>query len=68
MRTPATSRRTRSRRGGNGGSGTTITATRRVRCIFPAIVQIKALPKGGAVGAGFRVLRGATRDELMRGQ
>ncbi len=51
-----------------GGRRTTITATRRVRCSFPAIVQIKAMPQGGSAGAGFRVLRGASRDELMRGR
>lgn len=47
----------------NGGPRTTITATRRVRCTFPVTVQIKLLPPGG-----FRVLRGATRFELMRGR
>ena len=52
----------------NGGPRTTVTATRRVRCTFPAIVQIKAIPQGGSAGAGFRVLRGASRDELMRGR
>jgi hypothetical protein len=44
-----------------------ITTTRRVRCTFPAIVQIKAIPRGGSAGAGFRVLRGSSSDELMRG-
>ena len=52
----------------NGRPRTTVTATRRVRCTFPAIVQIKAIPQGGSAGAGFRVLRGASRDELMRGR
>ena len=52
----------------NGGSRKSITTTRRVRCTFPAIVQVKALPQGGSAGAGFRVLRGASRDELMRGR
>ena len=52
----------------NGGPKRTVTATRRVRCTFPAIVQIKAIPQGGSRGAGFRVLRGASRDELMRGR
>ena len=52
----------------NGGSKASVTATRRVRCSFPAIAQIKALPQGGSAGAGFRVLRGASRDELMRGR
>jgi len=47
----------------NGGPRKTVTATRRVRCTFPAVVQIKALPPGG-----FRVLRGASRFELMRGR
>jgi hypothetical protein len=50
----------------NGGPRTTVTATRRVRCTFPAIVQLKILPQGGA--SGFRVLRGASRDELMQGR
>ena len=52
----------------NGGSRTSVTATRRVRCTFPSIVQIKALPEGGSAGSGFRVLRGASPDELMRGR
>jgi hypothetical protein len=52
----------------NGGPRTTITATRRVRCAFPAIAQIKAIPQGGSAGSGFRVLRGASRNELMRGR
>ena len=47
----------------NGGPRKSVTATRRVRCAFPAIVQIKAIPPGG-----FRVLRGASRYELMRGR
>jgi hypothetical protein len=47
----------------NGGRKTTVTATRRVRCTFPAAVQIKVIPPGG-----FRVLRGASRFELMRGR
>lgn len=51
-----------------GGRSTTVTATRRVRCTFPAVVQIKAMPKGGSDGAGFRVLRGASSTELMRGR
>ena len=51
-----------------GGSRTSVTATRRVRCAFPAIVQIKVLPQGGSAGAGFRILRGASPDELMRGR
>jgi hypothetical protein len=51
-----------------GGARRTITATRRVRCAFPAIVQIKAMPQGGSAGAGFRVLRGASANELMRGR
>lgn len=50
----------------SGGPKKTITATRRVRCTFPAIVQLKAIPGSG--GAGFRVLRGATRNELLRGR
>ena len=29
-----------------GGPKTTVTATRRVRCSFPAIVQLKAIPTG----------------------
>jgi hypothetical protein len=49
-----------------GGHKTTIAATRRVRCTFPAVVQLKALPQGGSAGSGFRVLRGASKDELMR--
>jgi hypothetical protein len=49
-----------------GGRRTTITATRRVRCSFPAIAQIKAIPQGGS--AGFRVLRGASTSELVRGR
>ena len=49
-----------------GGPRTTVTATRRVRCAFPAIVQIKGIPAGAS--SGFRVLRGASRDELMRGR
>ena len=51
-----------------GSRRTTVKSTRRVRCTFPAVVQIKAIPTGGSVGAGFRVLRGASRDELMRGR
>ena len=51
-----------------GGGKTTITATRRVRCTFPVVVQLKALPQGGSAGAGFRVLRGASANELMRGR
>jgi hypothetical protein len=47
----------------NGGPRKTVTATRRVRCTFPAVVQIKVIPPGG-----FRVLRGASRFELMRGR
>ncbi len=50
------------------GAKTTITATRRVRCAFPAVVQIKAIPQGGSAGSGFRVLRGASGSELMRGR
>ena len=52
----------------NGGPKKTVTATRRVRCTFPAVVQIKILPQAGSGGAGFRVLRGASADELMRGR
>ena len=51
-----------------GGAKTTITSTRRVRCTFPAVVQIKATPQGGSAGSGFRVLRGASGNELMRGR
>ena len=51
----------------NGGPKRSVTATRRVRCTFPAIVEMKVLPRAGS-GAGFRVLRGASRDELMRGR
>jgi hypothetical protein len=47
----------------NGGPRKTITATQRVRCTFPTVVQIKLLPPGG-----FRVLRGASPFELMRGR
>jgi hypothetical protein len=47
----------------NGGPRTTVTATRRVRCAFPATVQLKEL-----TGGGFRVLRGATPNELVRGR
>ncbi|HSS79715.1 MAG TPA: hypothetical protein VLK24_00830 [Gaiellaceae bacterium] len=46
-----------------GGPRKSITATRRVRCTFPAVVQIKVIPPGG-----FRVLRGASPNELMRGR
>lgn len=51
-----------------GGRKTRVTATRRVRCSFPAIVQLKAIQKGGTAGAGFRVLRGASANELMSGR
>ena len=51
-----------------GSPRKTSMATRRVRCAFPAIVQIKAIPHGGSAGAGFRVLRGASTNELMRGR
>jgi hypothetical protein len=54
--------------GWSGGPRTTVTATRRVRCSFPAIVQIKAIPQSGTAGAGFRVLRGASGNELVRGR
>lgn len=50
----------------NGGPRKSVTATRRVRCTFPATVQIKVIPQGGS--SGFRVLRGASRFELMRGR
>lgn len=50
----------------SGGPKTTVTGTRRVRCVFPAIVQIKGIPAGGS--SGFRVLRGGSPDELMRGR
>jgi hypothetical protein len=52
----------------SGGPRTTITATRRVRCAFPATVQLKAMPQGGVSGSGFRVLRGASANELVRGR
>jgi hypothetical protein len=54
--------------GWSGGPRTTVTATRRVRCAFPAIAQLKAIPGGGSAGAGFRVLRGASTKELVRGR
>lgn len=47
----------------SGGTRKTVRATRRVRCTFPAVVQLKVIPPGG-----FRVLRGASRKELMRGR
>jgi len=50
-----------------GGPKVTITATRRVRCVFPARVQLKALPQGGTAGSGFRVLAGGSTRELVRG-
>jgi hypothetical protein len=49
-----------------GGRKVTVTATRRVRCMFPSAVQLKAIPQGGS--AGFRVLRGASASELVRGR
>ena len=49
-----------------GGPQRTITATRRVRCAFPTVVQIKAIPQGGSAGAAFRVLRGGSSTELIR--
>ena len=51
-----------------GGPRTSITATRRVRCTFPATVQIKVLPQQSRGISGFRVLRGASPSEVMRGR
>ena len=52
----------------NGGPKTTVTTARRVRCAFPVVVQLMALPGGGPAGSGFRVLRGSSADELVRGR
>jgi hypothetical protein len=51
-----------------GGRRTTVTATRRVRCTFPVVVQIEVLPHSAATGSDLRVLRGASSAELMRGR
>lgn len=49
-----------------GGPKKTIVATRRVRCTFPSVVQIKILPHGGPSGSGLRVLRGGSATEVLR--
>jgi hypothetical protein len=46
-----------------GGPQKTVTASRRVRCGFPWLAQIKAVS-----GGGFRVLRGSSEKELVRGR
>jgi len=49
-----------------GGPKKTIVATRRVRCAFPSLVQIKLLPQGGKSGSALRILRGASAKEMLR--
>ena len=47
----------------NGGPRTTVTATRRVRCTFPAIVADQGHPAGrvsGAASASSAALRGTS--------
>lgn len=47
-----------------GGPQLTITTTRRVRCSFPSVVQLKIVPHG--TSGGLRVLRGKSANELLR--
>lgn len=47
-----------------GGPKATIKVTRRVRCFFPTIAQLKIVPLG--TSGGLRVLRGASANELLQ--
>ena len=49
-----------------GGPRATVSATRRARCTFPVIVQIKIIPQGGPAGGGLRVLKGGSPTEFLR--